>query len=92
MEIKILSVTPSRDFYLEVVDATPVKGRKDVAIHHTNGRWIITDIATGMLVGSGHTKKEVLEWFNNHKLDYENYKGTERYQKKLAQFKELENL
>ena len=92
MKILIRCLTNMGDLCLEEVEASEVKGFTDLGIHHERDRWIVTDIPTGLLVVSGHTKKEALENLYSKRHALENARCTELYKKRLKEFEEMKKL
>ena len=92
MKILTRCLTNTGDLCLEEVEASEVEGFTDLGIHHEKDRWIITDIPTGLLVVSGHTKKDALDKLESKKLTLEHARMTELYKKRIKEFEEMKKL
>ena len=81
------------DIILEEVDASPVQGFEDCAITHVSkNRWIVYDTPTGLLIVSGHTRKEAMENLIDKRLQMHEARKTKLYERRLQEFEELRKL
>lgn len=80
------------DIILEEIDASEIQGFKDCAIAHVGKRWIVYDIPTGLLIVYGNTRKEAMEKLNEKKLQMEQARKTQLYQKRIKEFEEMKKL
>lgn len=81
------------DIILVEVEADKVQGFKDCAIAHIERRrWVVYDTPTGLLIVSGHTRKEALDNLIEKRLQVHEARKTKLYQKRLQEFKELRKL
>ena len=80
------------ELILEEIEASPVQGFEDCAISHQKNRWIVYDIPTGLLIVYGQTRKECLENLNSKKLQMEEARKTQLYQKRIQEFEEMKKL
>lgn len=80
------------ELILEEIEASPVQGFENCAISHQKNRWIVHDIPTGLLIVYGQTRKECLENLMNKKLQMEEARKTQLYQKRIQEFEEMRKL
>ena len=80
------------ELILEEIEASPVQGFESCAISHQKNRWIVHDIPTGLLIVYGQTRKETLENLLIKKLQMEEARKTQLYQKRIKEFEEMKKL
>lgn len=81
------------ELILEEIEATPVQGFEDCAIAHVEKhRWIVYDTPTGLLIVSGHTRKEAMEKLIEKRLQMYESRKTKLYERRLQEFKELKKV
>ena len=85
-----------RILMLEEIEASPVKDFDGVAIahnpkHHQKG-YCAYDINTGLYIFWARTKKDLTELLFNKKLQIEEARKTQLYQKRLKEFEEMKRL
>ena len=80
------------DIILQESDASSIKGYEDCALVHNDKIWIVYDIPTGLLIVYGHTKKEALENLYNKRIQMEQARKTQLYQKRIKEFEEMKKL
>ena len=80
------------DIILEEFDASPVQGFENCAIVHLEKRWVVYDIPTGLLIVYGRTRRECLENLMNKKLQLQEARKTELYQRRIKEFEEMRKL
>ena len=81
------------ELILEEIEATPVQGFEDCAIAHVEKhRWIVYDTPTGLLIVSGHTRKEAMEKLIEKRLQMYEARKTKLYERRLQEFEELKKV
>ena len=80
------------DIILEEVDASSVQGFENCAIVHLERRWVVYDIPTGLLIVYGRTRRECLDNLMNKKLQMQEARKTELYQRRIKEFEEMRKL
>ena len=91
MKIKVKCYA-NEDVFLEDREAHPFKEDNRLAYFKDETGWKLTDIQTGMYVVTGHTKKAMLEAWEQKKLQYYELIKKDVYQKKVAEFERIQNL
>lgn len=81
------------ELILEEIEATPVQGFEDCAIAHVDKhRWTVYDTPTGLLIVSGHTRKEAMEHLIDNRLQMYEARKTKLYERRLQEFEELKKV
>ena len=88
--------TDGRAMILEELEASPVNGFDGIDIANTSKTYLkgfcVYDIATGLYILWGRTKKEALEKLEQNRLRIEEARKTELYKKRLKEFEEMKKL
>ncbi len=75
---------------LEEIEASPVQGFEDCAIAHIEKhRWVVYDTPTGLLIVSGHTRKEAMDNLIERRLEMYEARKTKLYERRLQEFEEM---
>lgn len=81
------------ELILEEIEATPVQGFEKCAIAHVSkNRWIVYDTPTGLLIVSGHTRKEAMNHLVDKRLQMHEARKTKLYERRLQEFEEMRKL
>ena len=80
------------ELILEEIEASPVQGFENCAISHQKNRWIVHDIPIGLLIVSGQTRKDCIEHLISKRIQLENARRSELYQKRIKEFEEMKRI
>ena len=91
MLIKVRAVQDG-ELILEEVEATELKGFKDMALAHIGKAWYIFDIPTGLKIISATSKALALEIIEKRKMEVDFARQTSLYQKRIKEFEAMKKL